>query len=106
MIVVIVVGIVGAIAFSLLNVLSLKKEQREVMQQAADLKQEKEQLEKELSQINDPINLEEQARDQLRLIKPGETLYMFPEEITNPSGTDAEEVSEEQDEQSGEQQAE
>lgn len=78
------------LAFSVLNVISLKREQHEVMKQAEALQQEKAQLEKELSEINDPKNIEEQARDQLRLIMPGETLYMFPEEITKAGGGAAE----------------
>lgn len=88
----IAVCVVIAVAVSIINVLSLKKEQRDAMQQQKELQAEKKRLEKELTDINDPANLEEQARDQLRLIKPGEYLYMFPEEITNaggsPEGTD------------------
>lgn len=60
----------------------IKKEQHDIIQQQEQLKQDKINLEKELKHINDPDNLEKQARDQLRLIKPGETLYMFPDEIT------------------------
>lgn len=78
----IVVGIIAIISFSLVNVISLKKEQHDVLKRQEQLKNEKVQLEKELKNINDPENLEEQAREQLRLIKPGETLYMFPDEIT------------------------
>lgn len=81
LVVIIVMSLIGVITFSLLNVISLKKEQHEVMQQAEELQQEKEQLEKDLAEINEPENIEQQARDQLRLIKPGEKLYMFPEEI-------------------------
>ena len=33
-----------------------------------------------MEEINDLDHLEEQARDQMRLIKPGETLYIFPED--------------------------
>lgn len=73
--------ITGIIAASLINVVTLKAEQREVMKEAEALQQEKERLEKELSQIRDPENIEQEARDQLRLIKPGEKLYMFPEDM-------------------------
>ena len=45
-------------------------------------KQEKEQMEKDMAELNDLDYLEEQARDQMRLIKPGETLYIFPEDMT------------------------
>lgn len=77
------------VTFSVLNVVSLKKEQHSMKEQQEALQKEKAQLEKELSEINDPENIEEQARDQLKLIKKGEYLYLFPEEITE-SGEDAE----------------
>ena len=50
-------------------------------EQQEALEKEKAQLEKELSEINDPENIEEQAREQLRLIKKGEYLYVFPEDM-------------------------
>lgn len=99
LVVVIVVSLIGVITFSLLNVVSLKKEKHEVMQQAEQLQQEKEQLEKDLAEINDPKNIEQQARNQLRLIKPGEKLYMFPEEITKAQGTQDSKDEEEDKEQ-------
>ncbi len=99
LVVVIAVSLIGVITFSLLNVISLKKEQREVLQQAEQLQQEKEQLEKELSEINDPKNIEQQARDQLRLIKPGEKLYMFPEEINQFKNSQEEEDEEDNQKQ-------
>ena len=86
-IVVVLIGVL--IGFSLFNIISLKKEQHDVMKQKEELQKEKEQLEKELENINDISNLEEQARDQLRLIKKGELIYVFPEEITeNDENTD------------------
>ena len=78
----IVVLIIGAIALSILNVIALKKEQSQMREQQEALKKEKAQLEKELTEINEPDNLENAARDQLRLIKKGEKLYVFPDEIT------------------------
>lgn len=82
-VVIVVVAVIAALAFGVLSVITLKKEQHDMRQQAEELEAEKAQLEKDLSQINDPANLEEQARDQLRLIKEGEFLYVFPDEITN-----------------------
>ena len=38
-----------------------------------------------MKEINDLQYLEEQARDQMRLIKPGEMLYIFPEETISPN---------------------
>lgn len=93
---IIVVAIIGAIAFSLFNIISLKREQSQMREQQEALEKEKAQLEKELSEINDPENLEEQARDQLRLIKEGEYLYLFPEEITKAGKAAEESVSKEE----------
>ena len=78
----IVVLIIGVIIFSLGNVIKLKKEQHEVLKQQEQLLEEKKALEKTLENISDRESIEEQARNQLRMIKPGEVLYMFPEEIT------------------------
>lgn len=90
MIVIIAVCIISMIFFAVLNVISLKKEEYEVKKQTEALQQQKKELEQQLENINDPVNLEQQARDQLRLIKPGEVLYMFPEEITNRNSDDEE----------------
>jgi len=90
MIVIIAVCIIAVIFLSVLNVISLKKEEYEVKKQTEALQEQKKELEQQLEQINDPDNLEQQARDQLRLIKPGEVLYMFPEEITDNSSDDEE----------------
>lgn len=78
---IIVVCIIGVVAFSVLNVISLKKEQKNMREQQEALEKEKAQLEKELSEINDPENIEKQAREQLRLIEKGEYLYVFPEDM-------------------------
>lgn len=83
---IIVVCIIGMVTFSILNVVSLKKEQRAMREQQEALVKEKAQLEKELSETNDPENIEEQAREQLRLIKKGEYLYVFPEDMNKSDG--------------------
>ncbi len=87
MIGIVVMIIIGLISFSVINIISLKREQHDMEQQKQELEQEREQLNKELENANDLENLEEQARDQLRLIKPGEKIYIFPEEITQTEET-------------------
>ena len=96
MIAIIVVSIVGVIALSVFNVIALKKEQKDMREQQEALQKEKAQLEKELSETNDPENVEEQAREQLRLIKKGELLYVFPEEITEAEETEPDEADKEE----------
>ena len=79
----VIVLILGLFSFSIFNIFSLKREQHDAEAQKRELIEEKEQLEKELEEVNDLSNVEEQARDQLRLIKPGETIFLFPDSITN-----------------------
>lgn len=86
MIGIVVMIIIALISFTVINIISLKKEQHDIKEQRKELQEEKEQLEKELEQAGDLKNLEEQARDQLRLIKPGEIIYIFPDEITESGG--------------------
>lgn len=88
MVAVITLCIIATIGFSVFNVISLKLEQRDVYKQHRELLDEKKQLENELDNINDPENLEEQARNQLRLVKPGETIYLFPDEMTEDGGSE------------------
>lgn len=92
---IVVMIIIGLISFSVINIISLKKEQYDMKEQKRTLQEEKKQLERELEDANDPDNLEEQARDQLRLIKPGEKFYLFPEEITD-AGEQSESSEEEE----------
>lgn len=93
---IIVVCIIGVVVFSILNVISLKNEQKNMREQQEALKKEKAQLEKELSEINDPENIEKQAREQLRLIKKGEYLYVFPEDMNEPEENSGDESGEEE----------
>lgn len=90
MIGIIVMFVIALISFSVINIISLKKEQHDMKEQKQELLDEKDELTKELENANDLENIEEQARDQLRLIKPGEKIYVFPEEITEPKDDKAE----------------
>lgn len=96
LVVIIGVFVFGAIAFAVFNVISLKKEQHQMRQQQEALEKEKAQLEEELSKINEPENLEKQAREQLRLIKEGEKIYVFPEEVIK-AGQEAEDKVKEEE---------
>ena len=92
----IVVCIIGVVVFSVFNVVSLKKEQKNIREQQEALEKEKAQLEKELSEINDPENIEKQAREQLHLIKKGEYIYMFPEDMNETEESSEDEADKEE----------
>ena len=79
-----------------MNIVSLKREQHDVMQQQQQLEKQKEELKKALEDTDDTENIEEQARNQLRLIKPGETLYLFPEEMTEENNSNSSESEDQQ----------
>lgn len=87
----VVVLIFTVIGFYVYNIVSLKMEQQDVENQRTELEAEKKQLEKQLKDVKDKENLEEQARSQLRLIKPGESLYLFDDYLTNDKNTTEEE---------------
>ena len=68
------------VAVSLKNIFSLRSEQKELKSINKALLAEKASLQEELKNVNDFEYIEEQARIQLRLVKPGEILYILEDE--------------------------
>jgi cell division protein DivIC len=60
------------------NIVSLKIQEAEAIALKQQLLEEKEHLKQELSLVYSPAYIEQQARTQLRMIKPGELIYIFP----------------------------
>lgn len=81
---VVVAIFVIAIGMSGYEIVTIKLESRQLRLQEEKLKQEKKNLQEELKKVNDPEYIEQQARKQLKLILPGETLYVLP----NKNGKD------------------
>ena len=54
--------------------------------------EKKARLESELDHLNDPENIEQQARTRLRMVKPDDVLYILPDDINggNDTGSDDE----------------
>lgn len=72
LVIIIVIGVsVFNIVSLIINEAKLEKEQEALLQQKA-------RLENELSQIDSLEYIEQQARQQLKMIKPGEILYVLP----------------------------
>lgn len=71
----VIIAVVGLSAF---NIVSLKKEQMEMKQKQQELTDIKAEKEEKLRHLNDPDYIEEQARTRLRLVLPGEQIYVFP----------------------------
>lgn len=79
-----IISIVGVSAF---NIVSLKLNEARLIQQQEDLLNQKEKLEREFSQINSPEYIEQQARQQLKMVKPGELLYVLPDKDKHTTGS-------------------
>ena len=65
--------------FTARNIIGLKMEERELLQEQRDLEARKAELEEELTRVDETDYIEQQAREQLHMIKPGEILNLLPE---------------------------
>lgn len=77
---VIVIFLVAVLGVSIKNIFMLQAEKKALTEEKESLTLEKESLQDELENVSDTEYIEEQARIQLKLIKPGETLYILEDE--------------------------
>ena len=75
---VVILAIIAAIGVSALNIVTLRADYKAVEAENLRLQEEKEQLEKQLENSGKKDFIEEEARRQLRMVKPGETVYIVP----------------------------
>lgn len=71
--------IVVILGFSIFNVYSVKKEYEKTLAEHNALLKTKEDLQEELKHVNEPDYIEQQAREQLKMVKPGEVMYILPQ---------------------------
>ena len=83
---VIVIALIAVVGVSVKNVFDLKAEQQQLKEQNRQLQSEKESLTEELDNVNDLDYIEEQARIQLRMIRPGEILYILNDTENQDNG--------------------
>lgn len=76
--IVIFLAIIGIITVSAFNIISLKLTEARTMKEQQALLEERARLEQIYSRVNSPEYIEQQARQQLKMIKPGEILYILP----------------------------
>ena len=81
---------------SVIDIIKLKAEEHEVLKQQEQLKAQQEQLKEDLKEADDEQNIEDQAREKLKLTKPGETVYIPDSE--EPEGTGTEKTDAEDEE--------
>lgn len=72
--------VLSVVGFSVFRIIDLKMEEHQLLAQQEALLQEKEKLKEQLANVNNPEFIEEEARKQLKLIMPGETLYILKDE--------------------------
>ena len=84
-IVLILAILVGA---SVLNIVKLKDEQHQLLKQQEELQKEKQQLEDSEKGVGEDERVEEEARDKLKMVKPGETLYIPDEDGSSNNDSD------------------
>ncbi len=68
------------IGVSIINIFSLQAEKNKVKEENKMLTTQKSRLEQQLKEVNTPEYIEDQARAHLRLVRPGEILYILPED--------------------------
>ena len=68
------------------SVFQVESEQERAEAEKAALMAEKARLEEEVRHVTDPSYIEQQARAELRMIRPGEILYVLPEKGSKEDG--------------------
>lgn len=76
LVVAVAVLLVLFLCLSVVDILKLKSEEREALKKQEQLKAQQEQMKEEIKDMNDEENLEDLAREKLKLTKPGETIYI------------------------------
>ena len=64
------------LSLSVFDILKLKAEERDALKKQEQLKAKQEQLKEDLKDVDSEENIEDQAREKLKLTKPGETIYI------------------------------
>ena len=73
---VVIAALVVFLGLSVANIFKLKGEEREALKKQEQLKAQQEQMKEELKDVDKEENIEDLAREKLKLTKPGETIYI------------------------------
>jgi len=86
---VIILAIIAAIGVSAINIISLKAEYNAVLAEKEQLTEQKESMEQQLKDSTKDKYVEKEARQQLRMVKPGETVFIVPNQDTENKATES-----------------
>ena len=73
--------LIGTVGFYVQRIMSLHAEKEQLLAEREELEQTREERLNELENVNDLDYIEEQARKQLKMIKPGEVLFVIDEKV-------------------------
>ena len=76
----VIVLVVAAISVSAVEIIPLEKEKAQLATEQAELKKELEAAKDELANTDDPDYIEQQVREKLNMVYPGEIIYVSPDE--------------------------
>ena len=99
LIMVVFIAIFGYLAH---NIITLKMEQHDLQAKKEKLEEKKKELREEKKAVSDKDYIEQQARQQLKMIKPGEILYILPKDSDSKDKKDNKDKSESKDKSSSE----
>lgn len=81
-----VIAAVIVVAIYAYNIIAVELYQKQVEAENQALTNQKLKLQEELKNVSDPKYIEQQARTQLRMIFPGEILYILPDKTEENNG--------------------
>ncbi len=87
---VVIFCIIAAIGVSAINIISLKAEYKEALEVKNQLTEQKKAMEQQLKDSVKDKYIEEEARQQLRMVKPGETVFIVPNQQSVQPSADEE----------------
>ena len=93
---IIVIALILTIGFVIKNIISLHLEKNRLEKEEQELLNTKEELNAELENVDDLEYIEEQARKLLKMIKPGEVLYILDGDNPNPDQETDQETTQEE----------
>ena len=87
------------------EIVRLQAENRALKKQHAELEQERDRLAKELGNVGDKEYIKEQARKQLKLLDPGEIMFVFEDGSSQQDKSDNKDNEDNQDKEENEDKA-
>ena len=76
----VIIFVIAAVSVSAVEIISLEKEKAQLAAEQAELTKQLEAAKDELANTDDPDYIEQQVREKLNMVYPGEIIYMSPDE--------------------------